>query len=36
LSGKSPYSIGIRWNFFFMIAFLLLTSLFITLATICS
>jgi hypothetical protein len=35
LSGKSPYSIGIRWNFFFMITFLLLTSLFITLATIC-
>ena len=35
LSGKSPYSIGIRWNFFFMITFLLLTSFFITLATIC-
>jgi hypothetical protein len=33
LTGKSPYEVGVKWNYFFAIVFLLLNSIFITLAT---
>lgn len=33
LTGKTPYEVGVKWNFSFVLTFLILTSVFIALAT---